>query len=91
MVISTTKFLTFCQKVFCIFHGNAAVEQGFSIKKECLIENMQEQSLIAQRCVQSAITACGEVLSVTINESMIVAVKNTSFKRKEALRKKKNK
>lgn len=38
-----------------ISHGNAAVEGGFSINKSLLIENLLEESLIAQRHVKDAI------------------------------------
>jgi hypothetical protein len=48
-------FNTFVQKVLLLFHGNADVEQGFSINKECIIENLTEESLIAQRCTYSAL------------------------------------
>ncbi|KAJ8884855.1 hypothetical protein PR048_011051 [Dryococelus australis] len=31
--------LTFFQKILVMFHGSAAVERGFSINKECLVEH----------------------------------------------------
>lgn len=39
----------FMQKICVLFHGNAAVERSFSINKDCLVENLLERSLVAQR------------------------------------------
>ena len=35
--------------------GNAAVESGFSVNKELLVENMEEDTIVAQRIVFDAI------------------------------------
>ena len=32
-------------------HGQSAVERGFSINKELLVDNLQEKSLVSQRMV----------------------------------------
>jgi len=45
-----------------LFHGNAAVERSFSINKECLVENLLEDSLVAQRVVYDAVSAAVELL-----------------------------
>jgi len=37
--------------VLILSHGNAAVESGFSINSDCLTENLQEDSLVAERSV----------------------------------------
>lgn len=37
--------------VMVLSHGNANVERGFSINSECLIDNLKEETLIAQRVV----------------------------------------
>ena len=36
-------------------HGNAAVESGFSVNKELLVKNMEEDTIVAQRIVFDAI------------------------------------
>lgn len=36
-------------------HGNANLERGFSINKECLVENLEEKSLVAQRSIYDAV------------------------------------
>ena len=39
-------------QIICVlFHGQAAVETGFSVNKDYLVENLQEESLIALRFV----------------------------------------
>lgn len=40
-----------CKLVLTLSHGQAAVERGFSINKEVLVENMEKSSLISQRLV----------------------------------------
>jgi len=41
--------------VLILSHGNAAVESGFSVNKELLVENMEEETIVAQRVVFDAI------------------------------------
>ena len=82
--------LSFMKQILVLFHGNAAVERSFSINKECLVENLHEDSLIAQRCVYDAVATCGGVSAVPISKAMIHSVRNSSGKRLEALKKKKD-
>ena len=35
--------------LLCLSHGQASVERGFSVNSNLLVENMHEDSLIAQR------------------------------------------
>lgn len=80
--------ITFVQQMLTIFHGNAAVERSFSINKECLVENLLEDSLIAQRVVYDAVSAVGGVSNIQITKPMIHSVRNASAKRLEAAKKK---
>lgn len=57
-------------------HGNAIVESGFSVNESLLVENLYDESLIAQRIVTDAIKSAGGVLKVTIEKEMI---KNTKM------------
>nr|CAD7448368.1 unnamed protein product [Timema bartmani] len=43
--------------------NNAAIEQRFSVNKECLVENLHEDSFIAQRVTYDAVTAAGGLLN----------------------------
>ena len=63
--------------VFTISHGNANVERGFSVNKECLIENLQEKSLIARRVVYDAVNDVDGIENVSITKAMIQSVKNS--------------
>ncbi|KAG8177628.1 hypothetical protein JTE90_019655 [Oedothorax gibbosus] len=56
-----------------ISHGNAAVERGFSINKEVLIENMREESLIGYRPVYDSINAYGGVEKVPLTNLLFDA------------------
>lgn len=47
----STCTIDFIKSTLALFHGNAAVERSFSFNKECLVENLHEDSLIAQRFV----------------------------------------
>lgn len=82
-------FIHFMKFVFVCFHGNAEVERGFSINSECLITNLAEDSLTAQRSVISAVAASGGVENVNITKSMLMAFKGASMKRTTALKEKK--
>lgn len=66
-------------------HGNAVVESGFSINESLLVENLHDQSLIAQRIVTDAIKAAGGVRRVDIDKEMIRHVRNSSSRYKQAL------
>ena len=63
--------ITFVQQMLTIFHGNAAVERSFSINKECLVENLLQDSLIAHRAVYVAVSAVGGVSNIQITKPMI--------------------
>ena len=42
--------------MFTLSHGQAAVERGFSVNREIIVENLQQKSLISQRLVYDYIT-----------------------------------
>ena len=46
---SSNNFIEFIKKLLILYPGNAAVERSFSFNKEFLVENLEENSLIAQR------------------------------------------
>jgi hypothetical protein len=52
-----TSFWQICKIIFTLSHSQCAVERGFSVNKELLVENLQEMSLIAQRIVYDQLTA----------------------------------
>ena len=69
-------------KLVCILsHGNATPERGFSINSDVLVENLLEESVVAQSQVCDGIHHSG----VDIIESMIKSV-NISHRYQEALK-----
>lgn len=68
-------------------HGNAAVESGFSINKSMLVENMHEESIIAQRQVYDSILYYGGVRCVPINHRMLLSVRCAHKKYQDYLEK----
>lgn len=71
-----------------MFHGNADVGRGFSINEECLVENLKNDSLVAQRLVFDEIQTKGGLNKFTISKSLIFAARNASSKRIEAFKSK---
>jgi len=65
------------KKVLIFSHGNASVERGFSVNKECLIVNLQEESLIVQRHVWSAINKVDGISNIDISKKLILNVRNS--------------
>ena len=59
------------RKCLIVSHGQAAVERGFSINNQVIVENLVEESLIAQRQVYDAIHTSGGLLKVPITRSML--------------------
>ena len=60
-------FWVLCKIVFTLSHGQSAVERGFSVNKELLVENLGQKSLISQRIVYDHMTS----LSIKIHEFAI--------------------
>jgi hypothetical protein len=78
------------KKVLILSHGNSEVERGFSINKECIVENMKEESLVAIRLVHNAVEHWGAVEKVPITKSLISSSRNARGRYQEALQSQKN-
>lgn len=79
---------SFLKMLLILSHGNAALERGFSINKHILVENLLEESLIAQRLIFDAVTAAGGQQKVIISRSLIHSARNAHDRYSEALKKK---
>lgn len=75
--------INFVKKMLILSHGNATLERGFSINKECMVVNQIETSLIAQRTVYDAVVEAGGIPKVEINKAMIHYAKNAYGRYKE--------
>lgn len=74
----------FVRKILILSHGQAAVERGFNINKETIVENQLEESLIAQRRVFDSIRNL-DIASLEISQKMIRMVRGSCRRQKEAL------
>ncbi|CAN7981355.1 unnamed protein product [Ixodes pacificus] len=81
------ELFSFVKLILCLSHGNAAVERGFSVNKECLVENLKEESLIAQRVVYDGVSAMGGVAKDLTNR-MLQMVRGANAQWKEELQRK---
>ena len=63
--------------VLVLSHGNAVVESGFSINSDVLVENLKEESGVAQRQVFDGIQSSGGISEVVITPSMMSYVRSS--------------
>lgn len=64
----------FFKRCLVMFDGNADVERSFSVNANCLVENLLEDSLIAQRSIISGVTAIRGVKNVVVDKSLLASV-----------------
>ena len=76
------------QMVLILSHGNAQVESRFSINGDILPENLQDESVVAQRQVCDGIHNQGGVLNVDITKEMMRSVRVSHSRYTEALKEK---
>ena len=79
------------QIVFILSHGNVRVESGVSVNADMLVENLKEESLIAQRRVYDSIVASGGVLNVNITSGMPTYARQSHSHYQECLEQKREK
>ena len=74
----------------CIFsHGNAILERGFSVNDQLLVENLSEESLVAQRRIHDKVTYVGGVEKIEITKALVLSMRNGHSRYRDALRSKK--
>ena len=66
-------------------HGNECVEGEFSINSDILVENLHEDSIMAQRTVYDAIQAVRGLAGVTVDKSMMMYVRTSHRRYQENL------
>ncbi|XP_063226773.1 uncharacterized protein LOC134533264 [Bacillus rossius redtenbacheri] len=77
---NTGHLASFLKMIFIMSHGNAAVERGFSINKQCLVENQLDISLIAQRTIHDGILSAGGLDNFVVSKRFIHAARNAYLK-----------
>lgn len=84
--------LDFIKIVMTLSHGNAFMERGFSINKDCVVENQKEKSLIAQRVICDAIDAMNYPLhEFVVDKELIKCARLSNKLYKDELEKEKAK
>jgi hypothetical protein len=76
------------RQVFILSHGNATVESGFSVNEDILVENLHEESLVAQRIVYDPIQSVGSVSSVVVDNALLTYVRGSHARYQTALEQK---
>ena len=61
------------QLLLVLSHGQASVERGFSVNKELEVENLSNQSLVAQRLVCDHVKAVDGILNVPITQALLTS------------------
>ncbi|XP_034024604.1 uncharacterized protein LOC117508867 [Thalassophryne amazonica] len=64
----------FCQKLLLLSHGQASVERGFSINKEILTKNLQEDTIVAQKLICDFVAMHGAVTQVPLTKELTGSV-----------------
>ena len=59
------------KKLLILSHVQATFERSFSINSHVAVENLKEESLVAQRIVHDAITTAGGVCQMPVTKSML--------------------
>ena len=60
----------FIKKILILSHGNATLERGFSVNKECVVMNLEKERLVAQRLVYDTVQVAGEGHEIDIDKEM---------------------
>ena len=76
--------------VLMLSHGNASVESGFSVNSDMLVENLHEDSLVAQRTVYDAVKSKGGLsfCNTIIDKNLLKYVRGSNARYKAALEQK---
>ena len=83
-------FWDVCDIVFVLCHGQSAIEYGFSVNKDLIVENFGEQSLIGQRLVCDNFTSLStNIYEYVIPKNVVWTCKLAYSKYKIALEQKK--
>ena len=76
--------------IFCLFHGQAAIECGFKTNNDCSVINQSKESLIALRIVKDHLNAKNvTAANIPITRNMISNVKAAKARYFEKIEQKK--
>ena len=72
-VSSLSKLWDLLRELLILSHGRATVERGFSVNRQVMIENMKEQTFIAQRTIQDHIQSIGGLDQLVVSRELLAA------------------
>ena len=78
------------KKLLLLSHGQASVERGFSINRQIEVENLHEESLVAQRIICDHLQAVGGILKVNISNELLISASSARQKYMAHLEMKRN-
>ena len=74
--------------LYLLSHGQAQTERGFNVKKDLLVENLQETSLKAQRIVYDHMTGCDQSIEgIEVTSGISLSCKTACSRYKDELAK----
>lgn len=85
------KFWNIVKKLLILSHGQASIERGFSVSKDCLKNNMSEKTLVALRVVNDALAnelgseKIGQVYKIPITKKMLTNCRAARLRYKQFL------
>ena len=68
-----TEFWLVCKFIFTLSHGQSAVERGFNINNETMVDNLKKMSLASLRSVYDEIVQHGSIRSFPIDNSLLIS------------------
>ena len=72
-VRSLYKLWDLLRELLILSHGQATVERGFSVNRQVMIENMKEQTFIAQRTIHDHIQSIVGLDQLVVSKKLLVA------------------
>ena len=78
------------KKLLLLSHGQASVERGFSINRQIEVENLHEESLVAQRIICDHLQAVGGILKVNLSNELLISASSARQKYMAHLEMKRN-
>ena len=65
---------TVVRDILLLSHGQASVERGFSVNRQLEVENLKEDSLVAQRLIHDHLRAVGGIANVELSKPLLASV-----------------
>jgi len=78
---SLCKLWTCVKALLLLWHGQASVERGFSVNKQVEIDNLNEDTFVAERLICDHVTSVGGLKNIdTSNKALLLAASSARLK-----------